>query len=367
VSELKDNNLKWKRRSEFQSLFAQIVSFSDGFSSIKNVDLNNDGILDMVFVVKGIYNRDQKPVYSEWLFFQGSGDDRFFSGFSIFSGDKKSSNYFASGDINVIDFGDFFGNGKKGVVWVDRDDTVNVYSYKSFLSDPVKIVVKDYDVTTVTAGDFNGDGYDDIALAGYSPNHYNEDKQKYEPEGFIQIYETKIEGNELLFKRVKDFTFSNSKLVSMASIDFDGDGLKDIIVLSSDDGSYLVKGDRGSNYDLGTFVSSPDIGNITVVDFDHKGGDDFVFFTKNSAMVYMNHCIPVEVKKCKVCENGNKSRGDANCDEEVDLVDFEIWRKEFFDIEDKGYDWKADFNCKDEPKQPDSSDFNVWITNFFSV
>jgi hypothetical protein len=70
---------------------------------------------------------------------------------------------------------------------------------------------------------------------------------------------------------------------------------------------------------------------------------------------------------CNTCQIGDKSLGDANCDGEIDLADFEIWRSESFDMEDANYDWQADFNCSDALTEPDTFDFNIWRINYFGV
>jgi hypothetical protein len=70
-------------------------------------------------------------------------------------------------------------------------------------------------------------------------------------------------------------------------------------------------------------------------------------------------------KRCNVCEK--KSLGDANCDGKITMVDFEIWRNEYFDIKDDNYDWKANFSCTDELKKPSMVDFNIWRKSYFGI
>jgi|GEM_PF-6996674 len=65
---------------------------------------------------------------------------------------------------------------------------------------------------------------------------------------------------------------------------------------------------------------------------------------------------------CTVCLSGiTKKKGNANCDDKVDLLDFEYWRSEAFD---KGgmtgkvtNTWAADFSCDGKV---DLLDFEVW-------
>jgi hypothetical protein len=70
--------------------------------------------------------------------------------------------------------------------------------------------------------------------------------------------------------------------------------------------------------------------------------------------------------KCAICANGQKSKGDANCDGTVDLLDFEYWRSEAFD---KGgmtgttsTTWMSDFSCD---SKADLLDFEVWRATVF--
>jgi hypothetical protein len=69
---------------------------------------------------------------------------------------------------------------------------------------------------------------------------------------------------------------------------------------------------------------------------------------------------------CTPCIGGaDKSSGDADCDGDVDMVDFEIWREEKFDHPQKDQqkpDWQADFSCDG---YVDMIDFEIWrSTNF---
>jgi hypothetical protein len=68
--------------------------------------------------------------------------------------------------------------------------------------------------------------------------------------------------------------------------------------------------------------------------------------------------------RCNLCQIGDKSKGDANCDGKINLVDFEIWRSESFDINDEDYDWTADFDCSDELQKPNLVDFSIWKDNY---
>jgi hypothetical protein len=75
----------------------------------------------------------------------------------------------------------------------------------------------------------------------------------------------------------------------------------------------------------------------------------------------------LDYARCNVCQIGDKSKGDANCDGRIDLLDFETWRNEYFDIEDDNYDWQADFDCSGELTQPNLYDFNIWRISYFGI
>ncbi len=73
------------------------------------------------------------------------------------------------------------------------------------------------------------------------------------------------------------------------------------------------------------------------------------------------------VPKCQVCTSGQlKSKGNANCDGVIDLLDFEYWRDEAFDKGGMGgvtlTTWNADFNCD---TKVDLLDFETWRFTFF--
>jgi len=120
------------------------------------VDINGDGYDDMVL------NSSRSP---KWFLFEGSGDENIFSGFTKYT--TQAAPYVFGGSI---DFGDFWGNGKKGIAWKTGSSSsasvkINVYANKNnLLSSPIEIISKYHDVNTLVVDDFNGDGLDDIAV-----------------------------------------------------------------------------------------------------------------------------------------------------------------------------------------------------------
>ncbi|MBI2465278.1 hypothetical protein HYV64_03985 [Candidatus Shapirobacteria bacterium] len=70
---------------------------------------------------------------------------------------------------------------------------------------------------------------------------------------------------------------------------------------------------------------------------------------------------------CKQCaDSASKSKGDANCDGQINSVDFEIWRSEMFDqgglAGDTKSTWMADFNCD---LKVSGIDFEIWRKTVF--
>jgi hypothetical protein len=340
-------NTPWK------SIDVMSLGYNNKYQGAKSIDINGDGYTDLILPL------GQSP--SKWLLVEGSGNSDLFSGVSDFS---KNSNFYGTYEKNVIDFGDFLGNDKKGVAWIYNSSTagkIAVYPNKNnLLSSSIDIITKNPDIRTLAVGDFNGDGRDDIVVGGI-----------YGDKPFIEIYESKINDGVLSFENIIVFNINDTGLInSMISLDFDGDGLMDVVSINKDGRFYIIKGDKDSNYGIsGSFVTSNETNTeITLANFDHKGGDDFVVFTKDSALVYLNSCEPSNnTKKCNVCQLGDKTKGDANCDGKITMVDFEIWRNEYFDIKDDNYDWKANFSCTDELKKPSMVDFNIWRKSYFGV
>lgn len=73
---------------------------------------------------------------------------------------------------------------------------------------------------------------------------------------------------------------------------------------------------------------------------------------------------PPVASKCKVCANGKKAKGDANCDGKIDVNDRTIWSTDF--RTDGGNrvsknTWNADFNCDGFV---DVNDRTIWSSNF---
>ena len=52
--------------------------------------------------------------------------------------------------------------------------------------------------------------------------------------------------------------------------------------------------------------------------------------------------------------------GNANCDEKIDISDFEYWRRDKYDSTNGVYE--ADFDCTEAigPQQPSMNDYTIW-------
>jgi len=188
----------------------------------------------------------------------------------------------------------------------------------------------------------------------------------------INFYD--IDGEKNIARLIKKFEFgdldSKTFINAMVNIDFDNDGIDDLVAVNENKEFYIITGSRDLSFGVSKGIAMPDgyTRDITLANFDGIGGDDFVIFTSELTMVYLNSCTSGEVKVCNTCQTGNKSLGDANCDGKIDLVDFEIWRSEYFDGENED-DWKADFDCTNDKglQKPGLSDFNTWRISYFDV
>lgn len=81
--------------------------------------------------------------------------------------------------------------------------------------------------------------------------------------------------------------------------------------------------------------------------------------------------VPTGAQGCSPCPvgQGDRSKGDANCDGVINVLDFSIWRLEYQDKrgdENPGDNWRADFNCNSLVTM---ADFSIWLysVNLYSV
>jgi hypothetical protein len=406
-----NKNSEWIEAGDFGDM-AEGLNFKLGS---KQIDIDNDGYKDLIipFSAGSAYSNPQ------WRLFKKNDNleslDNTGSMFSEIQRDIVSRSNTADllPNKNLIDFVDFYKDERLDLVWTPKSNNVYIYmnekheywEEKNILSEPIIIDLSGEDYVknaaptrefnnvysdTVITTDLNGDNVEDLVVVA-NGTYYNFDTNKYYNKQFILIYEAKTqiknEEKSFYFEFKKGITLCDYvKDLSGISLDFNNDGIKDIVFLDKQKTNvYVLIGNSNFNCEFGFLEvgsQNEDINDkniwfegyrtatdISVANFDNKGGDDFIIFYPNSAMIYLNSNSP---KQCNTCSgNNNKSKGDADCDGDIDLIDFEIWRDEFFEVtneEGESYNWQTDFNCGGRGlKRPTMSDFSIWRMNFFGV
>ena len=117
----------------------------------------------------------------------------------------------------------------------------------------------------IASGDFNNDGYPDLAIADDS--------------GTIQIFLGNGDGTFTTGASINPFVSGGSGLgVSLATADFNGDGNLDLVV----NGHYILLGNGDGTFTVGTPAPNVVGTNGQVADFNHDGKADIVVFTGDS-------------------------------------------------------------------------------------
>jgi hypothetical protein len=117
----------------------------------------------------------------------------------------------------------------------------------------------------IASGDFNNDGYPDLAIADDS--------------GTIQIFLGNGDGTFTTGASINPFVSGGSGLgVSLATADFNGDGNLDLVV----NGHYILLGNGDGTFTVGTPAPSVVGSDAKVADFNHDGKADIVVFTGDS-------------------------------------------------------------------------------------
>jgi hypothetical protein len=359
---------RWMNGGGWKEIMVSKNLYWYDFIGVKNIDLNDDGYLDIVLPL-GQANRNM----SKWLIFDGDNNEGLFSGITEYTNDNID--FYASYDESVIAFGDFWGNKKNGVAWFGEQGKINIYANKNnLLSIPIELNIDFSDIRVLAALDLNDDGLDDLAVGGL-----------YGDKGIVELYETKIIDSKLDFVLVKKIITDNSVIYSMISLDFNNDGIEDVLALRQEGGFYIIKGDKNSSYGISDSISTSNGYNLgmQVANFDKKGNNDFVVFTDSSALVFLNTCIftptptptimPAEglcksvvldllnpecLVSCKKMDDNyvgmDKWGGDYNCDGGLTTGDYIVWRDEFFK---KGTEREADGDCDGKTSL---SDYSKW-------
>ena len=238
-------------------------------------DFNGDGKSDLAVANQGMY-----PDFSGTVsILLGNGD-------GTFAGKSDCGIRLSPYSVAV---GDFNGDGKNDLA------TANSWSYEMVSVGTVSILLGHGDGTfadesehsvgsslsSVTVGDFNGDGEMDLATAGNSSDT-------------VSILLGNGDGS---FMEARDYSVGSCPL-AVAVGDFNGDGRSDLA--TANDGSNTVSVLLG-NYD-GTFTDRSDysVGNgpcsVTVGDFNGDGKDDLA--TANNRSVSVNVLLNTTIFSC---------------------------------------------------------------------
>ena len=331
--------------------------------SSKYVDVNTDGKLDLILALGDDYYGTSRE---RGYFILYGGEDNFVGENPyIESLNNDLATYGTSYDMNRLAVGDIQGDGKNNdLAWLAGDESIKVLDNVNGLGEPKEINTRNtgYRNTALAFFDLDSDGKEEsLIVVGFYHKSGTNDYL-----GHIRIF-SKIDG---LWKGIHQITNIEVKtLSSVLSVDFDNDGFKDILALG-EKGILLVRNNKGQLSDEAVLLDGQGsdlmkFGKNGLVYKSYIGG---VTSGSLQANVLINNCTSSGNNNCNTCEGkeGDKSKGDANCDGKVDLADFEAWRGEYFDGENKD-NWKADFNCSKELSKPDLSDFNIWRTSYFGV
>lgn len=209
--------------------------------------------------------------------------------------DEKT--FYSSIQIVKIASGDFNGDGRDDIAYLRNYYGVNryIYAYKSdgndidsylssiSFSNPTSST--NNNIIDITSGDFNGDGYDDLAVnfdGETSPNYYN----------YIAIYLS----NGSTFSYDSYFKYGGYSFSGITAGDYNGDGLDDIafyrpqgdgdpttknkfLIFINDDGSF------GSDNEFWYAKTdyNREFNGISSGDIDGDGVDDLIFISDHNS------------------------------------------------------------------------------------
>jgi hypothetical protein len=340
----------------------------------KNCDQKTDTIVlfDSFFVdsFKVIGASNNLPIIS-WYSGDGKSDKLFYS----YCGDWTCSD-FNKNTIELVTIGDYMSI--PDIVF-DNNKTSLVY-WNSNINKLV--LIKCSDITCKSKTTLN--------IADLSDS--------FNPLFFIKNgkYYYSLSGNLFVCSDLNCSSISKKVIGDDVGYVFDSNFISDGFLVAHSSGNYLdinscddlncsnIKKNKGINDAGWGSVVGKDIEYIKV--FENRNNQANVVFGDTYGNFYLLKCVDKwcsgdyeveefsfweeerpEIKKCNVCQLGDKTKGDANCDGKITMVDFEIWRNEYFDIKDDNYDWKANFSCTDELKKPSMVDFNIWRKSYFGV
>ncbi len=222
VNELKLMN------SDFTGIDELTYGSTTEITQLTSGDYNGDGRDDIAFVrnINGVNN------YVLARKSDGNDIDGFLSGFYFYDTTSSGNN-----NINDITSGDFNGDGFDDLaINFDGVENLNYYNYIAiYLSDGQYFSCDSYfkyggfSLNGITAGDYNGDGLDDIAFYRVQGDGDTTTKNKF----LVFINEDGSFGSDNDFWYA--YTDQNREFNGITSGDVDGDGLDDLIFVSDYD------------------------------------------------------------------------------------------------------------------------------------
>jgi len=205
--------------------FSYMTNISYGhknFAGITSGDYNGDGIDDIAVYVVNDYNHD--PLNKVIVF---KSNCHKFLHMTAFPFARYIIGDVTSGDYNGDGFEDIAFCATHGKAGTTQNDIFVFKSDGKKFSYMANFSHGQYDFKGITSGDYNGDGYDDIALYHeYTSNPFS---------GEIFVFLSNGNG----FRYITNLIFKKFKIGGITSGDYNGDGYDDIAVYGGSDASQV--------------------------------------------------------------------------------------------------------------------------------
>jgi hypothetical protein len=240
------------------------VSAAGRIQLINRWDLNNDGFLDVIMPA----GHGQTEKEDTYLYLNNGGD---IDARTLIRVPANGSTDGIVRDFNKDGLNDLaVCNGDNGIH--QRTNTYVYYGTKDGFTASKRVTLPSHDNTGICAGDFDGDGLLDLAIA----SRFHKGTIQHEEEAEISfIYWNSPDG----FKPENrtEFSFNNRGATGVVAGDLDGDGKDDLIMLA--DKAYIYYGKDGSAKDHSKPpVTLPITGRRAAIgDFNKDGIKDLVF------------------------------------------------------------------------------------------